>query len=154
MSVTMYATDTEEARDKIRSYCHIATLRLFVDRRRGGAADDLVLRSGGAGAADGADELAVFDQRDTAARGHNVVEGRNVGDAPLHRVLEEPRRPAEFCGRARLVFGDADRGELRAIHAREGDEIAAGIDRGDVQLPAALVGFGDGGVDRLFGFLQ
>jgi len=52
------------------------------------------------------------------------------------------------------VFGDADRGELRAVHAREGDEIASGIDHRNVQLPAALVGLRNRGMDGVFRLLQ
>src|SRR5207248_2273166 len=54
----------------------------------------------------------------------------------------------ELHGGARLVFRDRDRADLRAVHAREGDEIRAGIDDRDVQLPAALVRLGDRGIDR------
>ena len=74
----------------------------------------------------------------------------DVSEAFLHRVFKNLRRPAEFCRSARLVLSNRNRGQLRAVHARKGDETAAGIDDGDVQRPAALVGFGDG---RLYGGL-
>src|SRR5271155_171705 len=55
-----------------------AAATLFVDRRRGGRARDLVLRAGGAGTADRADQLAVLDQRDAAARAHDIVDRQHI----------------------------------------------------------------------------
>src|SRR5262252_8607603 len=56
---------------------------LLVDERRTGGADHLVLRAGAAGAADGADDLAVLDQRNAAARGDHVIEGHDVFQVDL-----------------------------------------------------------------------
>ena len=52
------------------------------------------------------------------------------------------------------MFGNGNRGQLRPVHAREGDEIAAGIDHGHVEQPAVLVGFRDSGDDRVLRLLQ
>jgi hypothetical protein len=64
-------------------------------------------------------------------------------------VVEQARLAPEARRRARLALRDGDRGELRAVHAREGDEIAVGVDDGDVQLPAMLDRLGLDGGDHL-----
>src|SRR5712692_528234 len=68
---------------------------LLVDGRGARLAHHLVLRAGGAGTADGADDAAVLDQRDAAARGDDVVERSDEFEVRLlHRVLEHLGRPA------------------------------------------------------------
>src|SRR5579872_2002777 len=101
---------------------------LSVDRRRADHARGLVLRARATGAADRADELAVLDQGNSAARGDDVVEGQEILVIILLNALFEGfGRTAIFDRRARLVLGNGDRAELRPVHPREGDEIGAGI---------------------------
>src|SRR5579863_10422246 len=96
---------------------------LFVDRRRAGGAGYLVLRTCAARAAYRADQLAVLDQRNAAARRDHPIYGQDIFVVGLlDGVLEDFRRPSKARRRARLVFGDGDRSELRAVHPREGDE--------------------------------
>ena len=121
--------------------------RLLPDRGRAGRARDLVLRAGAAGAADAADDPAVLDQRDAAARGDDVVERQDVLVVRLLQgVLEHPGRPPELDRGARLVLRDRDRGELGAVHAQERDQVGAGVDDRDVQRPAAPLGLGHRGL--------
>src|SRR5580692_8697157 len=90
-------------------------LRL-IDRGRSGHAEHLVLRAGSAGTTDSADDLAVLDQRNAATRGDRIVERHDVIEAEfLHRVLEGACRTPVSRRRTRLVLGDSDRRELRAV---------------------------------------
>src|SRR5207253_11076056 len=100
-------------------------IRLTLHHRVGTRfADDLVLRAGAAGAADGAADLAVVDDQDAAARGDHVVEGQQVMQvALLDAALEGFRLAAKFSRSTPLVLGNGDRPELRAVHAREGDQV-------------------------------
>jgi len=66
----------------------------------------------------------------------------------LHGILECPGRAAIFDGGAGLVLGNGDRGELRAVHAQEGDEIGARVDHGDVHRPPSFAGLGFRRVDE------
>src|SRR5579862_7162488 len=93
----------------------------------GGGAGRLILRTGAAGAADCADDLAVVDQRYAAARRDDVIERQDVVESELrHRVLERPCRAAVPRCDAGLVLGDRNGGELSAVHASKGNEIAVG----------------------------
>src|SRR5882724_2394578 len=87
-------------------------------------------------APDGADQLAPFDQRPTTGRGdQRRIERPHVGVAGLESVVEGPRLTTVARRGAGLALRDVDRGELRAVHAREMDEVAVRIDDGDIQLP-------------------
>ena len=55
---------------------------------------------------------------------------------------------------AGFALGNVDRGKLRAVHTREVDEVAVGIDNGNVQLPAMLGGLGLNRGDQLLRSLQ
>src|SRR5580704_17615611 len=122
---------------------------LFADRRRAGRARDLVLRAHAAGTADRADQFAVLDQRNAAARAHDVVDRQDIFIIIfLNCLFEGFRRATEFGRGARLVLGDGDRAELGAVHAPQGDEIGPGIDDGHVKRPAVLLGLGSGRGDR------
>src|SRR5580693_7601099 len=121
-----------------------ARRELLVDRARRRGAGRLILRAGAAGAADGADDLAAFDQRNAAARSDDVVKREDVIEAELlHDILERLGRAAVARRDSRLVLGDRNRGELGAVHAAKGDQIAVGIDHRDVHRPAALGGLVD-----------
>jgi len=56
-----------------------------------------------------------------------------------HGVFPDLGLTAESRGRARLVFRDLNRGELRPIHPLEGHQVTAGIDHGNVHLPVSLL---------------
>src|SRR5262249_23939176 len=87
--------------------------RLLVDERRSRRADHLVLRSGAPRTADGADDLAVRDQRDAAPRRDDVIEAQDVFEIKLlHHVLEDLGRTAVLGRGARFVLGDCCGGEL------------------------------------------
>src|ERR1700676_2514168 len=106
-------------------------------------------------ATDGADQLAAFDQRPAAGRGDKRrIERRHVGMASLEGVVESARLTTVARCSAGFALGDVDRGELRAIHAREVDEVAVGIDNGDVQLPAMFGGLGLNRGNQLLRSLQ
>src|SRR5271165_7448554 len=67
--------------------------RLLVDRGGADRTHCLILRAGTAGATDGADDLAVFDQRDTPAGGDDVVERQNKFVVRLlNSILKDPGR--------------------------------------------------------------
>src|ERR1700687_1995394 len=51
-------------------------------------ASDFILRAGATRAADRADQLAAFDQRNAASRADDAVEGEEVSVAALDSVLE------------------------------------------------------------------
>src|SRR6266446_6774333 len=79
--------------------------RLLVDERRTRRADHLILRPGAARATDGADDLAVLDQRDASPRRDDVIEAQDVFEIELlHHVLEHLGRTAELDRGARLVL--------------------------------------------------
>src|SRR5580704_15645387 len=81
---------------------------LFADRRGAGRARDLVLRARATGTADRADQLAVVDQRNAAARAHDVVNRQRIIITFLNSLFEGFGWTAEFGRRARLMFGDGD----------------------------------------------
>src|SRR2546430_10629965 len=95
--------------------------RSLLDRRGADLAGDFILRAGAAGTADRADQLAAFDQRHAAARADDAVEGEEISVAALDSVLENLAFAAVDRRHARLVLGNRDRGEPRAVHALKGD---------------------------------
>src|SRR5881394_381163 len=70
--------------------------------------DDVVLRSGPARNADGADDLAVHDDRVAAARRDHAVERRQVAEerSAAEQALEIDGRTTEGGRRFRLVLRD------------------------------------------------
>src|SRR6266566_5423654 len=126
--------------------------RLLVDERRTRRADHLILRPGAPRATDGADDLAVLDQRDASPRRDDIIEAQDVFEIELlHHVLEDLGRTAELDRGARLVLSDCDRGQLRIVHAQEGDKIGARVEDRDVHRPTPLAGFRSGGLDHRVG---
>jgi hypothetical protein len=68
---------------------------LFVDRSRRYVAEKFVLRSGGTGATDCADDLAAIDKRYAATRCNDVIQRQDVIEPEfLHCILERTRRAA------------------------------------------------------------
>src|SRR6185437_7541322 len=80
-----------------------------------GLAGDAILRAGAAAAADGADELAVLDQREAAFRRNDAVQEGDIAMAALDGVEEHLGRAAERRRGVRLVLRDLDRGDLRVV---------------------------------------
>src|SRR6266702_5909938 len=126
----------------------------LLDGRGARLANDLVLRAGPARAAYGADQLSALQERNPAAGTNYAVERDEVVVAALYPGFERLGLPAERCRRARLVLRDRDRRDLRSVHALKGDEIAARIHHGDVELPAAFPGFGHGRIDGRLGAVE
>src|SRR5438094_92692 len=95
-----------------------------------------ILIAGTTAAADRADQLAAFDQRNAAGRGdERRIDRRNVGMASLEGVVENARLTTEARRGAGFVLRNAIRSYLSAVHAREVDEVAMGIDNSDSKLP-------------------
>src|SRR5580700_7015670 len=100
--------------------------RLLVDGCRAHGADRLILGAGAARAPDGANDLAVLDQWDAAARGNDIVERHDVFEVRLlDGILEGLGGPAVLGRSPGLVLGDGNRGELRPIHLHESNEVRA-----------------------------
>src|SRR5579863_5860619 len=96
---------------------------LLLDGGGSSLANHLVLRTGATGAADCADELSAFHERDPAARGDDAIQReRVVSLLQLNVVLEHPRFAAKARGRACFMLRHCNRGELRAVHALEGHQ--------------------------------
>src|SRR5450631_2244698 len=76
----------------------------LLDRRRAGLAGDFVLRAGAPRAADRADHLAAFDERNAATRGDDAIECDQVGKAGLDAGLENLGLAPESCCAACLVL--------------------------------------------------
>ena len=79
-------------------------------------------------ATDGTDQLAAFDQWPTAGRGdQRRIERRHVWMSSLERVVESARLTTVTRRSAGFALGNADRGKLCTVHAREVDKVAVGI---------------------------
>src|SRR5262245_19091717 len=130
---------------------------LLLETRDAGLRDHVVLRTGTAAHADRADDLAVDHQRVAAARGHDVIERRQIiEERPLaDQPFEHHGRPPIAGSGARLVLRNRDRGVLTPVVALEIDKLAMRIDDHYAHaLPVALVELGDrGGRDLLGGLV-
>src|SRR5215469_7877752 len=130
-------------------------LRLLLQCRNAGLAGRLILRARATGAPDSANNLAALDEGDTAARCDHPIERHHVVEPiRLNGVLPRLGLAPERDRGARLVLGDRNRGELCAVHALEGDEVASGVHHRDVHLPVVLLRLGDGGIDGDHGALE
>src|SRR5579863_787167 len=69
-------------------------------------------------------------------------------------VLENLGWAPEGRSGSRLVLGNLNRGKHRAIHPLKSDEVASGIDYGDVHLPIPLLGFRHSCVNYCLGSVQ
>jgi hypothetical protein len=56
----------------------------------------------------------------------------------VNAVLEDLRWAPEGHGRSRLVFRNLNRGEHRAVHSLEGNQVATGIGYRDIHLPIPI----------------
>src|SRR5579872_505644 len=83
-------------------------------------ADQRILVAGAAGAADPADQLTAFDEREAAgARRQRGIEGCDIGVARLKGIEEQPGLAAEARRGARLLDRDITGRDLRTVHPLE-----------------------------------
>src|SRR5215471_5851252 len=110
-----------------------------------------VLLAGTAACSDRADDLPVHGDRNAAFGCHRFLrEGHERRVARGILIGKGFTRPAEQHGGARLALGNLGRGELRAIHLFEIDELARGADDRERHAPIVLLGLGKRrGGDRL-----
>jgi hypothetical protein len=85
----------------------------LLDQRHGGLGADLVLRPGAARGADGADRLAVLDERYTVARANHAVKRQRLDVAVSDAVFEDFGLAAGDGRRARRVRGRSYTNGLR-----------------------------------------
>src|SRR3954463_12022103 len=91
-----------------------ATLRL--QALRAGQRALLILVTGGAARADGADDFALDHERHAARGGEYARQRRGRGAALVDRIGESARRAPVGGGGPRLAYGDVGAGELRVFH--------------------------------------
>ena len=104
----------------------VLTERTLLDDRSARLGYYLILGTGAAGAADGADHLAALHQRNATARGDHIVQrGEVLEVAELHAALKDLGLAAVLgCGTG-LVLGNRNRSELGPIHALERHEVGS-----------------------------
>jgi len=95
-----------------------------------------------------------LQKRNAPAGTYYTVQGDQVIVPGLNTGLEHLGFATENRRRARLVLRYHDRTNLRPVHAREGDEIAARVHGGNVELPATFLGLGHGSVDGGLGLIE
>jgi len=112
----------------------------------------VVLIAGASGDADGADYLAVLLDGDAAGEDHDlaIVGGMDSEElvAGLGVLSEVLGGDVEGAGGPGFFDGDIDGAEPGVFHALEGEEVATGVDYGDVHGLLDVFGlFGGGGDD-------
>jgi hypothetical protein len=118
-------------------------------------AHDLILGIRAAGTANRADNIALVDEWNAASRGNHSIEREQIIEVhQLDTVLEDLRWPPKGHGCSRLVLRNLNRGEHRAVHALEGNQVAAGVGYCYVHFPISPSGLGDSGVDDRLRLLQ
>src|ERR1700691_3091231 len=102
--------------------------REFVSDCHPRLAHDFILRIGASRTTDCADNIAQVDQWNTASRRNDSIEREQIVEMhELDTILEDLRRAPEGHGSSRLVLGDLNGGEHRAVHSLEGNQVTAGI---------------------------
>src|SRR5271170_4938432 len=117
-------------------------------------AHDFVLGIRASRTTDCADNRAPVDQWNTASRRDDSIEREQIVE--MHKVdaiLEDLRWAPEGHGCSRLVLRNLNRGEHRAIHSLEGNQVATGIGYCDIHLPIPLPGLCDSGLNNRLGLL-
>src|SRR4029077_18165513 len=90
----------------------------FVDYRGTRLADDLVLGIRAPGDADCANDRAIFNQWNAAARGDDSIEREQIVELhEIDTVFEDLGGAPECGGCASFVLGNLNGGEHRAVHA-------------------------------------
>ena len=108
--------------------------------------------------AHGADNLARYDQRQSSANDHETTPDRGIdaigrGAGLACRAIFVGR--LFRCGRRLgLVYGNGDAGDLAAIHALEGNQIAGGIGDGDTHWHADFGSPGAGAFQQSGGIVE
>src|ERR1700722_8054763 len=113
----------------------------MINYRRARLADHFILRIRTTRTTDRADNLALLDQWNAApGRNHSVEREQIVEMHDVDTVLEDLGWATEGGGRPRLVLRNLNRGQHRAVHSLEGDQVATGIGHRYVHLPFPLLG--------------
>src|SRR5205807_10342908 len=103
---------------------------------RAGFGDGLVLLAGAAADAEATDDFTALLEGDAAGEDHDlaVVGGGDAEElaAGLAEAGEILGGDVEGPGGPGLLDGDVDAAEPGVLHALEGDEVATGVDDGDV----------------------
>lgn len=112
----------------------------------------LILRGRAGAAADGTHHHAILHDRNSAGYRHKsprvaVVDAESGAAGPHVLPVDAGGRPVAGCGEG-LVDSDVDGGELGAVHACEGQEVACLVDNGDVHGDADFLGTLFGGRER------
>src|SRR5882672_4099768 len=119
------------ARAAVRPPIPAPAIRTFkpplLDRCDASLRDHVVLRAGSAGHADRTDDLAVHDDRVSAARRDDAIERCQIAEerTPAEQPLKGERRATERGCRLRLVLRDGYGGVLAVVHLDEIHQVAA-----------------------------
>src|ERR1700722_14299813 len=114
------------------------TSDLLVDDVGADLANRGILIAGAAAATHRTDQLAVFDQRKSAgACAQAWIERAGIGVTGFISVVEQPGFTTEARRGAGLALRDRAGGNLCAFHPREMDQLAVGVDDGDIHFPIA-----------------
>ena len=138
----------------IHSY-HLIAAGTSINYCRPCLADDFVLGIRASRTTDCADDIALVDQRNTASRRNDSIEREQIVE--MHKVdaiLEDFRRPPEGHGCSRLVFGNLNGGEHRAVHSLEGNQVTTGIGYRYIHFPIPFPGLFHGGLNNRLGLLE
>ena len=114
----------------------------------------IVVRGDGAAHADGADDPAVFDERDGAPAEDELIVAQGcdvVGEELTLResLFEIERRGVKGGGGVGLGAGDLGRHPERAVHAVAHDEVARVVHDGDRDLEPERLRLGEAALDAL-----
>jgi len=100
----------------------------LVERRHTSLADDLVLGIRAARTTDRTDDCPLTDEWNASSRRDDSIERQQVVELhELNTVFEDFGWATERSGGARFMFRYLNRGEHRAIHSLEGNQMPSGI---------------------------
>lgn len=101
-----------------------------------GFGDGVILLSGAAADADGANDLAILAQRNSTGEDHDAAV---IGDVNAEELIARLRmrrqvfgRDVEGPGRESFVDGNIDAANPGSVHSNVGHQVAAPVDYGDV----------------------
>ena len=115
-----------------------------------------VFRGLDAGHANGADDFAVVNDRQTALdwKAAGQLQDSQVRAALFERIFEFLGRTAKQGRGLRFFLRDRDAAQLRIVQPSESDQVTGAIDDGDGDRPFVLDGFGLGRRHNLTGLFQ
>src|ERR1700678_4294892 len=120
--------------------------RESVNDCRARLAHDFVLGIRSSRTTDRADNYVLVDQWNAASRRNDSIESEQIVE--MHKVdtvLEDFRWTPEGHGCSRLVLRNLNRGEHRAVHSLEGNQVATGIGYCNIHFPVPLLSLCHGG---------